>query len=1072
MENLNDIRCNQALNNPIFLIDCSGSTQTKIGSKLVNIDKIQNVFWKEIDVTIDMMNNHKVSHARILLWSDKEYDLGEVSISEIVAKIDSSGINMGGTTLLANPLTKVMEILKSTEDKKRSDVIIITDGEINDAKTVKPLLKQIMETYSVRMGIVTVEPNNTDYYLVDCLSGNNLTKVLRESNLFNDVSFIHMYNNIYSTYSNKYVNFDNPELPNGYISYMNKAFHINNIQHFIQCFINQTKEDDSFTINNVYHLVRVINSLEKEYEKINKPFKKRVFVDFACNVIDNYEMEQTIRLMLIHGNANMSYQEFRTIRKNLFNQTHTQLYEGTQSAIFSGSNLYATIPFNNKIYYGRTSKLEDLTIGYRKYKRSGLAISADTKLPVIPSNPSRSLKKKQEINQWMRTIYSDLYKLPADADLLHWIILMDNLHVQLSNVCEDVKSIYRSMAYIMLHRINRLDEKGGQIEYDFLMKGNKPVKVGFVKESVEEMIKMCPNNTFTYLDPMTIWHLMTKAVDENLYHIQLENSPINVNLNVNELWNSLKSSDLIDEKLNIPDNQNYEYYCYLILEETNETGGWTFYPHQNSCQPNYVLSNIARETYMNTPSLTFTCPHCRQVLDWNLMIKVDVDISDTNNTNNTDNISNVIKASNIIDVVDVNPIGLKLIKMEDTCLSKRGYNHINFKDTLVIANNMNTFHSITSVDEFKKSVPSFLKDIDMTNVVVAGGMCRSILLGQPINDIDMFIVDIDNLDEYKKRVYKLLEDLVSTIKSQDQSMKFICMYKPQFSVIELMCIKANTGQEIYTIEAGSDKEVFANNYVVHKIQIVCMRYGSIDAIMSGFDLVPSCVVYDGKDVWFTEQSELAYRHMINVIDITKYTSNFDFRILKYYEYGFAIAVPKNVFKFDQNISSKLMRSIKVNELEFKIVNSLDNNIILCDGVSLNETRPASNRGNSGNTGMYKSTPNTGMYKSTPNTGMYKSTPNTGMYKSYSTSVNLKPDMVAHRKNLMNIYHFITENKIEYHVFENVADIQTFSSLDDDNESTESDVGEMINGIQMAEQHRIQYNWYENASIDYKTDYAY
>ena len=69
-------------------------------------------------------------------------------------------------------------------------------------------------------------------------------------------------------------------------------------------------------------------------------------------------------------------------------------------------------------------------------------------------------------------------------------------------------------------------------------------------------------------------------------------------------------------------------------------------------------------------------------------------------------------------------------------------------------------------NEFKTIVNQkypFLQDLDFSNVILAGGFVRSILLKQSMKDFDFFFY---GLDDYNSRFHKLLTDLINNVRNK------------------------------------------------------------------------------------------------------------------------------------------------------------------------------------------------------------------------------------------------------------------------------------------------------------------
>lgn len=76
----------------------------------------------------------------------------------------------------------------------------------------------------------------------------------------------------------------------------------------------------------------------------------------------------------------------------------------------------------------------------------------------------------------------------------------------------------------------------------------------------------------------------------------------------------------------------------------------------------------------------------------------------------------------------------------------------NFKRNELVKSN------IVFKNNFYKEIP-FLKNIDLSNLLIAGGSVRSILVNSRINDIDIFIHGIKDIAVATERIEKLILDI-------------------------------------------------------------------------------------------------------------------------------------------------------------------------------------------------------------------------------------------------------------------------------------------------------------------------
>src|SRR5690606_20981381 len=75
------------------------------------------------------------------------------------------------------------------------------------------------------------------------------------------------------------------------------------------------------------------------------------------------------------------------------------------------------------------------------------------------------------------------------------------------------------------------------------------------------------------------------------------------------------------------------------------------------------------------------------------------------------------------------------------------------------------------------------------------------------------------------------------------------------------------------------------------IQIIYRLYTSKSEILHGFDIGSSAVGYDGKYVYFTSLSKFAYEYGCNIVDISRRSTTYEQRLIKYLKRGFKIILP-------------------------------------------------------------------------------------------------------------------------------------------------------------------------------------
>lgn len=223
------------------------------------------------------------------------------------------------------------------------------------------------------------------------------------------------------------------------------------------------------------------------------------------------------------------------------------------------------------------------------------------------------------------------------------------------------------------------------------------------------------------------------------------------------------------------------------------------------------------------------------------------------------------------------------------------------------------------IDKVKKRY-SFLDKLNFDNICIAGGFCRSILLDQEVNDIDFFIYGFEKLDTIQERVYKLTNDIYTLLKEKNNKCEFIIIYKSNNKVLELICYEKNNNEVNFndfvknyekkinvqidkndeiknTCDDEKIKKFIESTKVLCKIQIILVNFKTKYDVIKNFDLDACKVVYDNKNIYFTERSINCFKNMTNhFCENSKKNMMYSSRIKKYLNYGFRFLLNENMFE--------------------------------------------------------------------------------------------------------------------------------------------------------------------------------
>ena len=213
--------------------------------------------------------------------------------------------------------------------------------------------------------------------------------------------------------------------------------------------------------------------------------------------------------------------------------------------------------------------------------------------------------------------------------------------------------------------------------------------------------------------------------------------------------------------------------------------------------------------------------------------------------------------------------------------------------------------NITFTKKFFASIP-FLKDVDLSNLLIAGGSVRSILVNSSVNDIDIFMYGIKDINVATKRIEKLILDIRQNlfsikngvkIKEQldDHKAKMASAIARRRSEMERQFM--NKYRNVYNPSISTKIDVYSNGNTITlsvgntKVQVILRLYNTISEILHGFDLGSSSVGFDGTLVYFTSLSKFCFENMVNILDSTRRSTTYEVRLVKYFEQGFNIILP-------------------------------------------------------------------------------------------------------------------------------------------------------------------------------------
>lgn len=192
--------------------------------------------------------------------------------------------------------------------------------------------------------------------------------------------------------------------------------------------------------------------------------------------------------------------------------------------------------------------------------------------------------------------------------------------------------------------------------------------------------------------------------------------------------------------------------------------------------------------------------------------------------------------------------------------------------------------NIRNSKKFKEAINTtkyhFINDIDLSNIIIAGGFCRSIIYDQEIQDIDFFLYGLAK-EQYIVRAKKLIIDLIEKIKQENLTILYL--NKKDSHVLELLCVKCNNNNAINTM---NDVELNKNDMIKqYKFQIILRSSDIITDVFNNFDIDACNICYDGQNVLLNERGLFAYTYGLSKLNFNDLRID-EYRIVKYFDYGF------------------------------------------------------------------------------------------------------------------------------------------------------------------------------------------
>ncbi|ARF10799.1 hypothetical protein Hokovirus_3_72 [Hokovirus HKV1] len=872
-----------------YLIDNSGSTDSNINNN-ENILKYMCNYVKQRDTNFYLQ-----------FWNSEARNIG-LTNNIMIDSHYANNLPRGGTNLSCS-----LKIIP--DDWLIDNIYILTDGQIDRENDLINYFKNVTDKYN-NINIITFDYNNYNYNdnNNNITPGSSIFEFVRSNNLTNIIREFACHNKFHD-YNNPFINFSNPILMEGMIQFFDKVFPINKLPMFmkyIRLYINTISDVDTYN-KLLYQMPKLLFNITKTLQ----PHHKNQIIDMFAEMLSSrqFDKKNEILALLINGvynvsnNSELTFIEFRKGKKELFKKISDDLKANAKVCLGNNNkSRYVSLLLkndNNIIVSGNKDSLNE------SYKfNHEIYINSMTKINniLIPSLPlDIAICQEQAVRQYVRLIYSHMYNVSILDDSIIYLVMTDNLRVQLSNLPNNIKKFYITLCTIMLNRTRVQEDNITELEH--LKKGN-PLLINRIFKHLEygneDVLKLCMTQINVNMRCYSFWYFLVLAynnptlINNQLVYckqdLEQDFGLINVTL---EDFKKILSVDvnLIEfQTENIL--ENLEYICFISLDDTSKTGGWHIMPHESNnsiCSPKYVISSDYLEDFLTNSN---KCPLCYTTITQDLLESVKEESYYLNNNDNNKN--EMIFDTNKIFNDNISQINYnasdKLLPFDTYCFNNNQV--LNIQDTLITNNkNNNKKMVVRNNDHFNKILNDLfpvINNLNPDNLYLMGGAINSILLGEIPNDFDLFLVGIDNNIIFLNRV----QEIVDTIKEYYKDYVYMTLYKTNNNVFELLIIENEDNMPTFNdLPTFDDLQKNPNNYKIHiKIQIVLTKISSVDNLIASNDIWATDMIYSFKEktVFLTEKSYLAMKYMLIPVIGNSLSDDINSRLFKYFNKGFSL----------------------------------------------------------------------------------------------------------------------------------------------------------------------------------------
>lgn len=878
---------------PIILIDNSGSTTSYIHG--------MTTLEYEVKLIQNKLTKLGCQQCHLMFWNSSHTLVNDpVNVTELYNTFKRLKINSHGGTDISVAIHYIPDLWY----QKHTHIFIVTDGEVNEDKyKFTSQVFNLAKKY-INLNIITVETNEYNYMKNIVNAGSNIFTVLQNNKLTKYVRLFECFNKFHKT--EPFVNLCNPEIGKGEFSYREFVFSDEKFHDFVNIIceiINENRNNVDYLDKVMYFISFTIFSYVKNKSQKIKNEVINLFTSLFEEVFsDTKKLTNIFESEIISHveGTGKTYQQYKENRKKLFERTLDDLKNNVMDCFATGK--FMSFIINTKNPKVKKILESNITNSYVRlsdtYYNNGAIHYGNHYLPMLPLDIIDNENSTQALRQWMRAIYARIHQIQVNDERILYLFLTDMMSIILSNLPDCIKNSYKKCAKVMLDakRFNSGDLK----QIVFLTMGNKPKPMISGYFTMEEIFEQCKKhfciNANISIDEL--WYGICLAYgDANLIKSQLPH-----NYDKNELLEKLRQYNVDYLYENIVMEKDLEYIDYITFEDISETGGYKYPDYQYGkkiFKSSFLISHDTYEKLIDISTDGYTkCPITRSNVKLSSFIKIPPKKQNANNVAQDDSEFDMkifnkqyFQKVNLIEADQMNLLNLPLKSVESYDFTNYPYEF--YPPVPIITEKLykekEQYRTIHDYQNQLKLRFDWLKDINMTDLVIAGGFNKSIILDEKVNDIDIYMYGSSDDNKYFDTLSRLINDITTALCKKYTNITYLAAYKKEFNVYELIYFEnvKNLQKDKFELQ-----DLIQMKFIT-KIQIIMKKHLEAKDIFNIYDIDACCVLYDGKQLCFTDRSYFAYRYLITIPRIDNhYTDVFDMRLLKYYKSGFRIALPR------------------------------------------------------------------------------------------------------------------------------------------------------------------------------------